>query len=311
MLPGGSPLLVGRSRFARQSFLYLLGAIFIFSFACAFWYAGVAVGLVTRAPGSALFGYTNGTTTIGYYAGVVGFLIIIFEMLLWVRKRLRGRRLGAARTWMFWHIWLGLACLPLAIIHSGFAYGGALTGIIMILFYAVIASGVWGLAFQQIIPKKLLDDIPQETIASERGKVMYDLFEEARALIDLLRLEDADEVDGEVIVKTQLTTYRTKQLISFFDRQMGPFMLATGSGTGPLASQTRARQLFADLRAGAAPQLVATLNRLEAICETRRQLDRQYNLYWWLHSWLCVHLPLSIALLVLLVAHVGYALKFW
>jgi hypothetical protein len=31
----------------------------------------------------------------------------------------------------------------------------------------------------------------------------------------------------------------------------------------------------------------------------------------WLHGWLSIHLPLSMALLILLAAHVFVALKYW
>ena len=302
-------MLVGGTPTARRAFLYLLGTIFVFCIAAALWYLGVAIGLVTRAPGAALFGYTNGTTTIGYYAGVAGFAVIIFEMLFWPRKYLRGYRLGRARLWLKLHIWLGLAVLPLAIIHSGFAYGGLLTGVIMMLFYAVIASGVWGLGLQQIIPQKLLDDIPQETIATERGVVIRSLLSEARGMVDRLNVLEVDTASGGIIAPS--VHYRSKQFSDFFRDQVVPYLEAPGTGPGVLASRSRSARLFDDIRSRAQEPLAGVAKRMEAICETRRQLDRQYNLYWWLHSWLCVHLPLSIALTGLLIVHVVYALKFW
>ena len=41
------------------------------------------------------------------------------------------------------------------------------------------------------------------------------------------------------------------------------------------------------------------LDDLENICEEEQQLSRQTRIYRWLHAWLLVHVPLSIALLVL------------
>ena len=52
------------------------------------------------------------------------------------------------------------------------------------------------------------------------------------------------------------------------------------------------------------------LEDLENICEEERQLSRQRRLYHWLHAWLLVHVPLSIALLVLGGIHAVMALRY-
>ena len=43
----------------------------------------------------------------------------------------------------------------------------------------------------------------------------------------------------------------------------------------------------------------ATLQDLEDICDEARQLVRQERLHHWLHGWLLVHIPLSLALILL------------
>ncbi len=52
------------------------------------------------------------------------------------------------------------------------------------------------------------------------------------------------------------------------------------------------------------------LDDLESICEEQRQLNLQTRLYHWLHAWLLVHVPLSIALLVLGGVHAVVALRY-
>jgi hypothetical protein len=49
---------------------------------------------------------------------------------------------------------------------------------------------------------------------------------------------------------------------------------------------------------------------MEELCERRRQLNVQRRLHFWLHNWLWLHLPLSLALLALLVGHVFWALRY-
>jgi hypothetical protein len=50
--------------------------------------------------------------------------------------------------------------------------------------------------------------------------------------------------------------------------------------------------------------------QLEAICEERRELAQQKRLHHWLHGWLLVHVPLSLALLLLSAAHAVLALRY-
>jgi hypothetical protein len=47
-----------------------------------------------------------------------------------------------------------------------------------------------------------------------------------------------------------------------------------------------------------------TLKRLASICDERRELARQVRLHKWLHYWLFFHVPLSLSLLVLAIAHI-------
>ena len=52
------------------------------------------------------------------------------------------------------------------------------------------------------------------------------------------------------------------------------------------------------------------LKDLENICEEEHQLSGQIRIYRWLHAWLLVHVPLSIALLVLGAVHAVMALRY-
>ena len=52
------------------------------------------------------------------------------------------------------------------------------------------------------------------------------------------------------------------------------------------------------------------MDKLATLCEERRVLAEQERIHFWLHSWLILHVPLSVALLVLGVAHVVTALYY-
>jgi hypothetical protein len=110
--------------------------------------------------------------------------------------------------------------------------------------------------------------------------------------------------------------YRPAQLVTFFDSRIVPYLTAGRHSGSPLRSRSQAARLFEQLRQGQGPEseignFVRIVDRLEAMCESRRQFDVQARLYFWLHNWLCVHAPLSWAMLILLVAHAVIALKVW
>ncbi|MEI6240881.1 MAG: hypothetical protein WCR51_10860 [Planctomycetia bacterium] len=107
----------------------------------------------------------GGSSRTGFLYGVVGGLIILFELLLWPRKRVRSWRIGSAQFWLRAHVWLGLLSVPLVVMHARlFFIGGLMNQALMCAFVIVIASGIWGLVLQQYLPKILLEQVPAETI---------------------------------------------------------------------------------------------------------------------------------------------------
>jgi hypothetical protein len=245
----------------------------------ALWYAGAKVNW---------WDWPKASGPVGVSLGLLGGLIVYFEMALAPRKWFRGRRFGAARAWMKWHVWLGLACLPVIVIHSGFAFGGWLSATTMVLFLIVIASGVYGLILQQWIPKKLYDDTPNETVAAQTDVAMETHYREAALLVD---------------------TEKDTRLRDFFHGTVEPYLLRGKTSGSPLASAAESGVLFARVRAVVPTAVEPIVNRLESFVSLRRQWDRQVRLTWWLHSWMIVHLPLSVAMTGLMTGHAILAMR--
>jgi hypothetical protein len=87
--------------------------------------------------------------------------------------------------------------------------------------------------------------------------------------------------------------------------------LRTGkSASGRLASAQQAEWYFDDLRRRVRPEARPAVDEIEALARRRRQLNQQQRLHVWLHGWLSIHLPLSAALILLLVAHIIGALVY-
>lgn len=244
-----------------------------------------------------LIPWPQASSLLGVSLGLLGAFIIFFEMAMAPAKWFRGYRtfriFGATKAWLRLHVWLGLLVLPIIVIHTGFAFGGLLSTVTLILFLLTIASGVWGLLLQQVIPKKILDDIPVETVASQVDFAVQKHRDEARAM--------ADELTGGTATIVQ--EFRTTLL--------DPYLQQGAKSKTLLASATESTRLFARLRKTLPTDVTATVNKLESLADLRRQWDRQRRLNWWLHSWLVIHTPLSVAMSGLMVLHAILAMKWW
>jgi hypothetical protein len=227
----------------------------------------------------------RGGNALGLAFGIAGYALMLYAGFLGIRKKFPVLRIGRAQTWMRGHLWLGLLSFPLILFHSGFAWRGPLTGILMLLFFIVIVSGILGAALQHYLPRVMLAQVPMETIYEEIPHVREQLWEEADKIV-----ENTAQIDVEYDEKVRFKALYHAKIRPFLD-QAPP-------------------ELFQPLRLAFPAPLHSTLADLEDICEEQRQLNQQVRLYHWLHAWLLVHVPLSILLLVLGGVHAVMALRY-
>jgi len=256
------------------------------------WFVGTVVVFLATAIVYAVYslrtpGGPRGGTAVGLAFGIAGYALMLFEGLLGVRKKLPVWRLGRASTWMRGHLWLGVLTLPLITFHAGFAFRGPLTLVLMVLVVIVVASGILGAILQHYLPRAITARVPMETIYEEIPHVRAQLRQEAEQLVGAL----AVEAEHEAKVRFRETYAQT----------IRPFLDAP---------ETTASPLFESLRRNTPLAFHEALDDLENICEEERQLSRQRRLYHWLHAWLLVHVPLSIALLLLGGIHAVMALRY-
>jgi hypothetical protein len=266
---------------------------------------------VARAPASRA---SMGGTAAGVAFGTLGFAFMIFAALLGARKKVPVWRVGRAQTWMRGHLWLGLLSLPLILFHSGFRYGHGLTALLMTLLIVVVASGVFGAALQHYLPSVITREVTMETIYEEMDHVRAQLREEAEQLVAGAAKENAVAAaagsSGSTAATTTVSEDEAAPLRSFFEQQMAPFLAHPRARGMALADAARAHNAFSQLRTLVPPALHETIEDLENICEEQRQLSRQAQLHLWLHGWLLLHIPLSLALLLLGAVHAVMALRY-
>lgn len=289
----------------------------------------------------------RGGSTMGLIFGIVGFAFMIFAALLGARKRVPTWRLGRAQAWMRGHLWLGLLSLPLILFHGGFHFGGTLTRVLMWLLIITVVSGVFGAALQNYLPRVMSSDVPLETIYDEIDNVRRALREEAdRAMEAICGEMGLPKSEGEgqraggftalrpiaaaaaplrtsaavsagasaavapVIETIRLSEEQSAPLKRFYLQELRVFLEEPRRRGQRLGDVEKAKLAFAGLKTLLPVTAHATLQDLEDICDEARQLMLQERLHRWLHGWLLVHIPLSLALIVLGAVHSVMALRY-
>ena len=282
----------------------------------------------------------SGGSAVGLTFGIVGSILMVFAGVLGARRKVPMWQIGRATFWMRGHIWLGLLSYPLILFHGGFGLGGPLTFALMVLFTVVIVSGILGLLLQQVMPRLMLTRVPLETVYEQIDSIVGQL----RVESDELVAAACGPIVGPPPATATVTpahpgerraggglgerggqgprstprahptplppTPESVILRDTYVREIRPFLDPHGSSNGILGNPGRAQTLFRELRTALPAMLHSTVSELEASCEERRQLRDQKRLHHWLHGWLLVHVPLSMALLLLGAVHAVIALRY-
>jgi hypothetical protein len=270
-------------------------------------------------------GGPGGGSALGLTFGIAGYAMMLFAGLLGARKKVPVWRVGRAQTWMRGHLWLGLLSFPMILYHAGFAWKGQLTAVLMILLFIVILSGIAGAAIQHYVPSQLTANVPLETIYEEIPHVRQQLREEADQLVSSLcgpltgrtapslTEENEPASRSESLVATVLTEVEPEDRARFrmvYINSIRPFLENPENPDVDFATPVKSAAVFDSLRRMLPKPVHAVLEDLESICEEERQLSRQRKIYHLLHGWLLVHVPVSIALLVLGGIHAIVALRY-
>jgi hypothetical protein len=275
--------------------------------------AAVAVGAYLGAARLVPGGLTGGST-IGLWYGIIGSGLMVYAGLLAAHRKLpRWTWLGARKVWLKGHIWLGLLSAVFLLCHSGFHWGGPLEFALWLAVIGVLATGIFGLMLQQILPRLLTVRVPSEAPYEQIPHLCQVMRRKADALVDTVcgsyTAESPNVETTQAVIK--LVEDSRVQLRTFYEHDVRPFLSLNPPRRSPLANPLQAEARFTKISGltGLA-DVKEEIGQLATLCEERRQLNDQERIHFWLHAWLSVHVPLSVGLLVLAVAHVVTAL-YW
>ncbi len=283
-------------------------------------------------------------SAMGLVFGFAGTGIIIFECLLSLRKKYPASPVGRVSLWMRAHVWLGLLSLLLILFHSGFHWGRGLASLLMWLFAIIAISGVVGVALQNYIPTRMMELVRRETIYAQIPHNIIELRREADERTEFVTADlGVEETDVEFQRAGGVKQYfdpsqkagaaeklavfveqrrKTRQidvgdegagiLRSHYLQEIRPYLFQKPQPLSGKLFQTEqsVRAYFNFLRTIMPVAAHSVLTDLESICEERRQLAVQTRLHHLLHGWLYLHVPLSMAFLVLILIHAVVSLRY-
>ena len=242
-----------------------------------------------------------GGTWLGYTLGTLSALLVLWLMLLGVRKRRYRSSLGTVQGWASAHVYLGLSLLLLATLHSGFEFGWNIHTLAYVLMVLVIASGAVGvyayLRYPALMTKNLGEDTLEGTLLT-----IGDLDRKCRRIA----LDLPDDVNAIVMRATRAST-REARLGGSLLRQLRGDAVRCPTREA-CAELVRIGSDYSGQRSLLSGQLVSAMTRKSMLVDRVRR-DLRYRAL--MELWLYAHVPLSFALLAALIAHVISVFYFW
>ncbi|MBI1915207.1 MAG: hypothetical protein HYS12_10780 [Planctomycetes bacterium] len=259
-------------------------------------------------------GGLRGGDTVGLWFGSLGSVLMIYAGLLAAHRKVPSWWwLGARKTWLRGHVWMGLLSVVLILCHSSFHWGGPLEKTLWWVLIGVIVTGILGVILQNILPRLLTSRVPTEAPYEQIPHLCREMRRKADAIIDEVcgAYDPSPPILENTIAVVQYASNAKAQLRDFYENEVRPFFDAKVSRRSPLFNPLQAEARFTKLRR--LPGLDDATHQVDDLaryCEERRLMAEQERIHFWLHAWLLVHIPLSVALLVLGVTHVVTALRY-
>ena len=225
--------------------------------------------------------------------------MIIWLSLLGVRKRVVGSRPFSLKGWTSAHVWLGMSLIVIGTLHAGGQLGWNVHSLAWLLMMIVILSGFWGIHLYRTLPEKL---------SANRGEVTQQQMLEAIRTLDRQLDAAAQPLGAEDAALVRLSLEQCRIAGSLGQRLSGNY--AADGNAAALAAITR--RVGDGIRAGRPDerlqQIQFLLERKEAaLAQARRHIGMKAQLELWLY----VHVPVTVALLAALAAHILSVFLYW
>lgn len=252
--------------------------------------AALAAFLWERASGR----FQHGGSVLGLVLGVAAAALVVWLLFFAVRKRAYKSTLGTLEGWLHAHVWLGVLSAFLVLLHSGFRFEDKVALSAFLVLLGVVATGVLGAYLYQSLPRRLTgveSNLTGEEISADLN----------RMAASMARLASGRSADFQRIHAALLAETTPRVLAGWRLLFSPPQAREGGKGWEGLLGRVESGERE-DLR-----RLLVLARQHKELHQRLAVQQRYRNL---LDAWLWLHVPLSLALVVLLAAHVAAAL-YW
>ena len=233
----------------------------------------------------------NGGSWLGYALGTIGALLILWLTMLGLRKRAMTRGRWSLKAWTSAHVYLGLALVVIATLHTGFQFGWNVHTLAYALMMLVILSGVYGISVYATLPDELSDN---------RAEMTRPQMIDAVVKIDQQLQAAAQPLDEEEAATVRLSLAE--------DPFRGGFVRRL---TGNHSNCRNAAALRAMRARPATAEVARVVDLLERKTAALGRIRRHLRIRALLEVWLYVHVPLTFATIAALTAHVVSVFFYW
>lgn len=239
---------------------------------------------------------THGGTAMGLGYGIASTLLILVLLAFGVRKRAYRSKLGTLEGWLQSHVVLGLLAMVLVYFHAGDVAVGYEDRVATWAYWAmvsVVGSGVFGTLVYSLVPR-LLTEV-QSNLEPE---------------------EISERLNRLTASMARTASGRSRAFEAVYDRLLAEAVPGRWAAWRLLMRRPGLHEehRWAGLLGRVPPEEDEPLRKLLVLARQHRELHLRFayreRYKSWLDVWLWVHVPLSIALLVLILTHAIAALWF-
>ncbi|HEX8365199.1 MAG TPA: hypothetical protein VF603_07945 [Allosphingosinicella sp.] len=233
----------------------------------------------------------NGGSWLGYALGTIGALLILWLTMLGLRKRAMTRGRWSLKAWTSAHVYLGLALVVIATLHTGFQFGWNVHTLAYALMMLVVLSGLYGISVYATLPDELSDN---------RAEMTRPQMIDAVVKIDQQLQAAAQPLDEEEAGIVRLSLAEDPFRGSLVRRLSGNH------------SNCRNAAALRAMRARpATPETARVVDLLERKAAALGRIRRHLRIRALLETWLYVHVPVTFATIAALTAHVVSVFFYW
>jgi len=239
----------------------------------------------------------NGGSWLGYALGTLGALLILWLTMLGVRKRAMTGGRWSLKAWTSAHVYLGLALVVVATLHTGFQFGWNVHTLAYALMMLVVASGIYGISVYTTLPDELSDNRAEMTRPQMIDAVVK-VDQQLQAAAQPLGTADS------AIVRLSLSQDPFRG--GLVRRLSGNFSNCRNLKALKLM-RVRADQTEGEEEAAIRRVIELMQRKSAALGRIRRHLRIKALL----EVWLYVHVPITFATIAALAAHVVSVFFYW